>query len=334
MIRPFNLRDTKLVLRLQREGRPLDIEEQLTHPRSPLRSALLDIILSFRVGPSTFIFTQFDEKGRYVGLAQTRIRPGRQERDIVFMSPALDTGNGSHAIWQRLLTHLCVKMGEQGFLRVYAYLPPESEELQLFKNVGFIEYTQKDIYQLDKSINRQTINTAIDLRPQQPNDGWGLQKLYTALTPRSVQNIEGLGQGQWDLPRFHWGEQGRRRGYVWEADGEIVGAIHIRVGKQGYWIRTMLHPDLLEKAEELCKAALQLTVAQSHLPVYFAFRQYEAGWLNVLPLLGFQLLAHQTLVVKPMTVRLRDKTPSLIPKLETAPTEGAAPLVTHIGGIK
>ncbi len=163
------------------------------------------------------------------------------------------------------------------------------------------------------------------MRPQQPGDGWGLQKLYAALTPRAVQNVEGLAQGQWDLTRHHWGEQGRRDGYVWEVDGELLGALHIRTGECGYWIRTMLHPNILEKAKALCQAALQLTANKAHLPVYFAFRQYEAGWQNVLPALGFQPLTSQTLVVKPMTVRIREKSPSLMKALETGSTEGAAP---------
>ena len=46
------------------------------------------------------------------------------------------------AIWQRLLTHLCVQTAERGSLRIYARLPVESDELQLFRNVGFLEYGQ------------------------------------------------------------------------------------------------------------------------------------------------------------------------------------------------
>ena len=315
--------------RLQRAGTPLDIEEQLTHPRSPLRSVLLDTFLSPRTGHSTFILNYHDENGNQLGLAQMRVRPGRPERDVVFMSPSLDAGNGSTAIWQRLLAHLCVQTAEQGSLRIYARLPMESEELKVFKNVGFIEYGQLDIYQLDSTVNRINIKPQLQLRPQRSSDGWGLQKLYAAMTPRAVQNVEGLGQGQWDLNRRRWVEQGRRSGYVWEVEGELLGALHIRAGKRGYWIRTMLHPNALENADALCQAALELTVANPYLPVYFAFTQYEAGWPHILPTLGFQPLTSQTLVVKPMTVRVREKTPGLISVLEATPTEGAAPIVTR-----
>ena len=325
MIRSFRLRDSLLVARLQRGGTPLDIEEQLTHPRSPLRSVLLSAILYPRSGPSTFILDQQDDNGRQLGLAQMRHRPGRPEQDVVFMSPALDAGNGTHAIWQRLLTHLSIQTAERGSLRLYARLPLQGDELQLFKAMGFLEYGQEEIYRLNQPLDPAALQPALELRPQQPSDGWGLQKLYATVAPRVVQNAEGLAQAQWDLTPWHWGEQGRRDGYMWESNGELLAALHIRTGKCGYLIRTLLHPDALDQAEELIKAALSLISTQPHLPVFFTFRQYEAGWQNVLPGLGFEALTCQGLVVKHMAVRVRQKSPALMAALEKSPTEGAAP---------
>jgi hypothetical protein len=244
------------------------------------------------------------------------------------MAPALTNGNGSHAIWQRLLTHLCIQTAEQGSLRLYARLPVQSEELQIFKHVGFLEYGQEDIYELDPAVNRRAIVSSLTLRPQQASDGWGLQKLYTTLAPRAVQNAEGLAQGQWSLAHRRWGEQGRRYGYVWEVNGEILAALHIRAGSKGCWVRTLLHPDALDHVEALGRAALSLTVAQPRLPVYFALREFEPGWRHILPTLGFRPLTSQTLVVKHMAVRVHQSSPKLISTLvEQTPPEGAAPTI-------
>ena len=313
-------------------GTPLDLEEQLTHPRSPLRSVLFDTLLSARASHSTFILNQHDENGTLLGLAQVRARPRRPERDVVFMSPSLDSGSGSHAVWQRLLNHLCIQTAERGGLRVYARLPLQSEELQLFKTVGFLEYGQEEIYKLEPIIHRSAIKSTLQLRPQLPSDSWGLQRLYASLTPRTVQNAEGLAQGQWALTHRRWDEHGRRQGYVWEDGGEILGALHVRNGTQGYWIRTLLHPDALGNAQDLCQAALTLTVNKPHLPVYFAFRQYEAGWQHILPTLEFAPLTSQVLVVKSMAIRVREQTSNLMhAALEASSTEGAAPTVlSHI----
>jgi len=324
LIRPFHLRDTFAVARLQQVGVPLDVEEQLTHPRSPLRSVLIDGILSPHAGPSTFILDQRDEHGRHLGLAQMRSRSGRPEKDVVFVAPALDVGNGSHAIWQRLLTHLCIQTAERGNLRLYAGLPVESEELQLFKNVGFVPYSQEDIFQLSPDAPGLTTEPGLTLRPQEASDGWGLQKLYGTITPRTVQNIEGLAQGQWALPNRRWGEQGRRAGYVWEEGGDLLGALYLRTGKEGYWIRTLLHPDAVDEATAFIQAAMKIVSRKADLPIFFAIRQYEIGWRSVLTDLGFQPHTSQTLVVKPMTVRVRKKSSILIPALEKSSSEGAA----------
>jgi hypothetical protein len=329
VIRPFDWRDAKLVTRLQQVGTPLDIEEQLTHPRSPLRSVLINSILYPRTGPSTFILDQQDEHGRLLGMAQMRNRPGRPEQDVVFMAPTLEAGNGNHAIWQRMLTHLCVQTAERGNFSLYANLPVNSEEYQLFKNVGFLEYSQEDIFQLGPQIAPQpaphSVPATIPLRSQQSGDGWGLQNLYALLTPRQVQNAEGLAQGQWALGRHSWAEPGRREGYVWEEKGEILGAVHLHSGKRGFWIRTLLHPDALDQAEALTHATLELALRKNpNIPVYFALRQYEMGQRSTLLDLGFEPLTTQVLVVKPLTVRVNDKAHVRLPSLEKTSSEGAA----------
>jgi hypothetical protein len=330
LIKPFHLRHSRLVAQLQQVGMPLDIEEQLTHPRSPLRSVLLDTLFAPHTGPSTFILDQQDENGKSLGLAQMRARPGRPERDVVFMAPALSIGNGSHAIWQRLLSHLCVQTAERGSLRLYARLPVQSEELQLFKNVGFLEYGQEDVFQLDSAVDRYNLSTSLTLRPQQASDGWGLQKLYSTVAPWPAQTAEGLAQGQWSLSPQRWLEQGRREGYVWEMDGELLGALHIRAGKCGYWLRTLLHPDALDQTEELCRAALKLTMTRPHLPVYFALREFEAGWQHILPGMGFNLFTSRTLVVKNMAVRVHKKNTLVLPQaLEQASPESVATTLSY-----
>ncbi len=251
---------------------------------------------------------------------------------MVFMAPTLEAGNGNHAIWQRMLTHLCVQSAERGNFSLYASLPVDSEEYQLFKNVGFLQYSQEDIFQLGQQPALLPDPAAIALRPQQSSDGWGLQKLYASLTPRQVQNAEGLAQGQWSTGRRNWAEPGRRNGYVWEEKGEIYGAVHIHSGKRGFWIRTLLHPDALDQADPLARAALDIVARKNpELPVYFALRQYEIGWRSTLIDLGFEPLTTQVLVVKPMTVRLSEKAHVRMPALEKTPSEGAATTaISHV----
>ncbi len=314
MITSFRLRDIPLIAKLEQRGISLDIEERLTQPVSLLRSVLLDRLLMPRTCPSTFLLDQQDNDKHTLGLIKVRFRSERPERDIVFISPSLDTGNGCHAIWQRLLNHACIAMAEQGTLRVFARLPAQSDELQLFKTVGFAEYGQEDIFRLDCAHQPTNGKINLSLRAQQMNDHWGLQKLYATLTPRQVQHVEGSAEVEWALKQWRWGEQGRWHSFVWEVDGELLGAIRIRVGTYGCLIRTLLHPDATDQAESLGQAALKIN-PHSTLPTYFAMRHYESGWLPILPKLGFNPSTSQILLVKHMTVRVRS-TPVLIPALE------------------
>ena len=325
MIRPFHLRDTLMVSRLQKMGTALDVEEQLTHPRTALRSVLLDNLLSAQTIPSTFIIDHVDENGHHLGFAQMRPRPGRPEHDVVFIAPALEAGSGNHAIWQRLLTQLSIQTAEQGNFRLYAGLPIDDEALQVFKHVGFMAYCQQNIYKLTGNGGKVLEKSShIKLRPQVHTDGWGLQKLYSVATPRGVQNSEGSAQGQWALPKRAWHMPGRRIGYLWEERGEILGAVHFRVGHKGVVLRTLLHSDSVDETENLLRAALSMMSSWVSRPVYLAIREYEPGWTSILPDLGFQEFASQTLVVKPMTVRVKTSVPIRVPTLEAAPSEGTA----------
>lgn len=306
MIRPFRLRDVGLVNRLQREGVVLDLETSLTRPRSPLTTAMVSSLLPFRTGASTYIINHKDENGHLLGLAQLQRRSGRPEHVIAFIAPALTAGNGMHAIWQRLLAYLCVKAGEQGGQRLYAGLPADGEEYQIFRHVGFTAYAQEDVFQSAANTSRPKGIEPLPLRRQRSRDSWGLQQLYGLVTPRAVQNAEGSAQAQWELSGRGWGSYPQRRGYVWESMSEIWAALQIRSVRAGHWLRMLLHPDALDQADALVVAALSRVRCAPGQKLYCAVRTYEAGIPSALGALGFHLVGSQTLVVKHTTIWARE----------------------------
>jgi hypothetical protein len=316
LIRPFRLRDVGLVNRLQRDGVSLDLETSLTHPRSPLTTAMVSLLLLSRSSASTYIINHKEETGHLLGLAQMRRRPGRPEHVIVFIAPALTSGNGAHAIWQRLLTHLCVKAGERGGQRLYAGLPADGEEYQIFRHVGFTAYAQEDVFQLTANTSQPKDIEPLPLRRQRSRDSWGLQQLYGIITPRAVQNAEGSAQAQWELSGRGWGSYPSRRGYVWESRGEIWAALQIHSIRAGHWLRMLLHPDALDQADALVAAALSRAHCTPGQKLYCAVRTYEAGIPSALGAWGFQLVGSQTLVVKHTTVWAREPAAQPVHALE------------------
>ncbi len=317
-----------LVAQLQKQGTALDMEERLLHPRSPLRSALLANLFPAMPAVSTYILQMDDDKHTQLGLVQARIRPGRPEQDVVFLSPTLESGNGSHAMWQRLLSHICIKAGEMGHQRIYARLKSDSIAIQIFRNIGFTPYAEERIFRLDAELHPETTTDDLGLRYQTTADSWSVQRLYTAVTPHTVQVAEGLAQGQWQINRYPLANQGNRRGYVWENRGEILAVLNIHSGKTGHWLRMMIHPDVHDEAPRLILGGLaHLKNSRKH-PVYFSLRTYQSESATQLFACGFREYNSQQILVKHITVRAKDFLSRLLPAFETS-AEGnhAAPLM-------
>jgi hypothetical protein len=255
----------------------------------------------------TCIINQQEENGRLLGLAQMRRRSNSPEHVVVFIAPALTSANGTHAIWQRLLAFLCIKAGEQGSQRVYAGLPADGEEYQIFRHVGFTAYAQEDVFELAKGPARPAQVEPLALRRQRSPDSWGIQQLYATVTPRAVQNAEGSARSQWELSGSPWWTSGlSRQGFVWESGDEIWAALQIRSSRAAHWLRLLLHPDVLEQADGLVAAALARVRRAPGQKLYCAVRTYEAGIRSALMAYGFQLLDSQTLTVKHTTVWSRE----------------------------
>jgi hypothetical protein len=324
LIRPFGLRDIVTVARLQREVVPLDLEWQLTRAASPLGTALLSHTVPGRGEVSTFIADHREESGRWKGLAQMRQRRNHPEYVITYLGPSLTSREGTHALWQRLLAHAYVQAGEHGAHRVYAGLPPDGEETQLFRHMGFTAYAQEDIFRWHPEESQGMQVVPLALRHQNYRDSWGLQQLYASVTPRAVQNAEGSAQAEWELNHTPWSLRHQRAGLVWDGPGEIAAAVQIRSARRGHWIKLLLHPDAREYASPLVAAALSKVESSPDQSVFCAVRTYESDLASTLRDHGFRLLTSHTLVVKPCTVLARDTLGQIVPSLN-GQTEHAAP---------
>ncbi len=323
MIRPFRLWDVALVARLQREGVPLDLETHLTRVHSPLGMAVMSHLLPGRGGTCTCIADHKDENSGSSGLAQMRQRTNRKEYTIAFISPTLSSGSGAHATWQRLLTHMAVKAGEQGGYRLYAGLPDEGDEYQVFRHVGFTAYAQEEVHRCTGPSHPPSV-APLPLRQQRERDSWSLQKLYATVTPRAVQTAEASAQDEWELPRRHWPWYPQRRGYVWETAGEIGAALHIRSTAAAHWLRLLLHPDMVDQAPAAVAAAIAHIRFSARHKTFWAVRTYEAGVSALLSDCGFEPVGCQTLVVKHCTVWARESSLQPVPTLN-GKAEHAAP---------
>lgn len=320
MIRPFDLGDFFLVRRLQPRGMWLDPHLALAGGEPPMWTALS---APFRWWAGDAVTYVTREAGG--GVIQMRVRPGRPEADIVFLAPALTGDEESAALWRRLLAHCVQQAGKQRVQRLFASVPQEAQEmLSLFVQTGFSPYTREEVYAAKRPAGSGARTGAQQVRPLAATDGRALYQLYTAITPRLVQQAEGLGESPEDAPSLPRQVAAHQQRFVLEREGEIAGLVLVQQGHSGHCLR--LWGDFREAAEPLALLERGLAVLSAYppRPVYCLVREYQSGVRTPLSERGFRPLATWSRLVKHTVVRVREPARRVLPALEPR-TEPSVP---------
>ncbi len=320
MARPLGLNDLRAIGELQPVGIEMDFERARLWPHSALSAALAERLPFNEIGASTIILYSTQGRRHPIGLVQTRMRHGRPEADISFISPALDARQDAVTVWYRLLAEATNQLCEQGCQRIYAQVKSDNGAEEVFRQSGFSTFTREDIYLLRPERIMEFANQPSTrmLRRQRKRDAWSLLRLYNAATPRPVQQAEGMVSSEGQLGKLgDWWEQALGTGYVLEAPGDsIAGAARITRGRAASWLRIYLHPEAQGAAGEMVCGALGLVRSRHPRPVYCPVRDYEGGVRGYLELAGFDLVYKRSLLVKHTTVRVKEPAPWAVPVLE------------------
>ncbi len=328
MIKSFSLRNVLLILKLQRRGVSLDPERALTQPRSPLEVALathFSFCFPHAADVCTYVLCGSKRGPRLSGFAQIEKRRGRPEADVIYLAPALPETNNAQKTLHSLLRHVCAQAGEWGTQRLFASIPEGREEIEVFQQVGFSVYTREDIFRLGASAVNN-LNPAPDpldrgpetiVRRRHSRDDWALQRLYVALTPRLVQQAEGLTPREWGLGPNHWFDWTRKEEYVLEnKESQSGGYLQISEGRIGHWLKLSLHPQLYRGGKGLLAYGLSLLLTYPPLPIYCNVREYESEVSFLLKAQGFKAFDRRAIMVKHTGVRVREPALKLAPGLE------------------
>jgi len=304
-------RDLILIQKLQ--GVVLPPEEALINAYSPLRATLLGSLDAFRPGffqTVTCVLSQRqDQKLR--GIAQIQENHRRATAQVVYLAP--DERWGDPGIWPRWLDDICQRMGDRGMRRLLACLPAEDDRLWAFQRAAFHIYAHEDLFRLASPPSELNSEQRSGLRPRRAGDAWGLARLYDAIIPPVVQQAEGLSQAGRDEAICMPIASHSTRGYVLEIEQEILGYAEMRRGKQGAWVRFLLHPQAGGMAETLVRGAL------SRLPnqrVFAGLPDYQGGVRSALQSVGFEPFGRQALLVRYMAVFARRSVAELVSAVE------------------
>ncbi len=303
------------IQQLQQRGVQLDFERAVLWPHSPLRAALASHWPLSPIGAETIILLPPARRGRAVGFVQARQRRRRPEADVVFIAPALDAREDAVSIWYRLIAECARKFGDRGVQRLFAQMAVGDGTEDVFRQAGFGVYAHEDIYCLTDrppDLGKDRV-----LRHQRARDAWSLMRLYSQVTPRTVQIAEGMAPIEGQTSRLrNWWDQARGSGYVLQDGQDITGAVRILRGSGAYWLRFWLHPQVHDQAQMLLMGALSILWAAPHRPIYCSVREYESGIRAPLEDIGFRYLQTRSLVVKHTTARIKEPLLNLMPALE------------------
>lgn len=322
MTHRLGLQELRVVRRLQSAGLELDLRREVLSPSSPLLAAVKGMLLLHSGSRITTVVVDDHSGGHHLhGFAQARDRAGRPEQDIVYVAPLLSSGNGIIWTWQRLLGQIRTIAGERGIQRVFTQLDDDRPaEIEVFRQAGFSIYTKDRIFRLGGTGSRSTEEKPASWRPMRPGDMWGLSKLTGLLVPTVVQQAEvdtasgsksAEEHGRWHVLTS------RSSNFVLEAeDQEIAGHLRLWKGQRGYWIKLVLHPQVYDQADSLLREGLALLPTDSQIPVYCDVRDYEAYVTSALGRAGFESVAARVLMVKSLTISIREPRRILVPALE------------------
>ena len=298
-IRTFKLRDIPRLYRLGRRGLCLDQESYLVEGYSVLGQAL-------RTWPGTNARTYIARVPghRLWYVLQVVRRDDRPEWQVTFLAPITRAVRRSLARWRPLLEHALHDVVHKGAYRVYASLPADHPLVELFQATGFRLYTKETIYHGRTSHLPPATPPGL-LRPYRPQDEWEFRRLWQRVTPQVVMAAEGLNDGNSLSLPYAWTTRVDQRVFVWEVKGGFLGAVAVRYGDRGRWVRFLLAPDAREGVDAFVLAGLRLAGRRYRGPVYCAVPEYVGGVREVVVEAGFDLLAEHVWLVRYLALPLR-----------------------------
>lgn len=312
MIRPCTLRDLLAVRSLQQDGLWLDLFHHLLLRRSALEMALIAPVPWMGTGLATYVWPQGQ---RVQGFVQLLKRPGRYEADLLFVSPRLRQAAYGQLAWEQMLAGCIAEASAQALRRLFASVPEGDGESEALAGLGFMVYTNEEVFVLPGPRRYPAAPADGRLRPRRSEDVWWLRRLYSIYTPQPVQHAEGHqnDEDQASLP-LAWWELTNQSSFVIDDRGDVLGGVQLVSGRRGHWL--LLHGDPGDAS--LMGALLRHGIAASagsRWPMYCAVRDYQGGLAPVLLDHGFHSFARRSRLIKRLVVPVKVAEPVTVPNL-------------------
>lgn len=284
MIRPFTLRDIPLVHSLSEQGMVFHTESALTHDVSPLREALVNMLIGSQY--PTYVWKGDGDEEGAAGFAQLRQAEDESHAHIICLGSTGKDEMLDEDSWLPFLEQLTGEAGRQGIQSLIAEVNELGNELPMLRKAGFAVYTRQDIWACHNDAIARTHKTHLHFAPAKATDEWDIHLLYANLVPRLIQLVEPV------PPNLDQAWVLRNK------QDDLVAFVHFNEGTAAIWLRVFVHPEAQENGEDIIAAILNIKPPSKNQPLYCAVRRYQSWLQTPLEQLGFVYGGSQALMVK------------------------------------
>jgi hypothetical protein len=318
MIRPFNLRDLPLVIRLGEQGIILEAEAALTSSPHPVRSALVNML----IGGDYATYVWHSDKGKEEAFVQIGLEPGTHSARLACLgaSPAGVQEDNETRIdedtWLSVLDDLVVVAGKNGAHNLIAEASETGPELPVLRRANFAVYTRQDIWTTQHAPEGAV---PVELRLRQPENDWDVQVLYANIVPGLIQSVE-------PNPRLDHGQN-----WVLYEEGELAAFIQLNVGRAATWMRLLIHPNAQSKPREIIRAAMRIASPSESNTLYCSIRRYQSWLQDPLEQAGFTMWGSQAVMIRHIAQPV-EKPESVAKRvLDAQPVPGSSTFIQGFG---
>src|SRR5581483_5882078 len=230
-------------------------------------------------------------------------------------------------VWLRLLEYVCVAAGNRRATKLFANVPEDAAELQIFRQIGFYRFTSETSLNLPLSQPGNPPVLPSYMRPTESRDAFSLLQLYSVIAPRNVQQAEGLTARDWAPPsgwmsdwlqRFGLVQDSPHSSWSWvaEDDGRIFAWVRLRWREGRCRMSFLIHPEKRSAFPEIRDFAVGTARASRPCILGVQVRDYEQELMALFEDIGFQLAGRYLLLVKHIAVQIMER--RLMPVLTRA----------------
>src|ERR671911_32496 len=234
-IRPYSIADMPALLRFPGVLR-LDVPDSLllTRPGVPDLPSALPVLRKER--PAFVAIAD----GQLLGFV--RFSPRRPDGRWVISAIGASTGvYAPEPVWEALLSHGVRAAGLRGVRRLFARVPAGHPIVDTMHQSGWISYSRETVFRAERLT--PVARSGRHLRLQEPADTWAIHQLYSASTPRQIQEIEALTSHIWDMDRSRLASRGiRQTGWLLEENGELAAYARYKRGSRAGMIDAVVVP--------------------------------------------------------------------------------------------